>query len=351
MESRRSSRRGFTLIELLVVIAIIAVLIALLLPAVQAAREAARRAQCVNNMKQLGLAIANYESTNGSYPMGAMYYLETSTSDCLNRSFSMFAPILPFVEKLAIYNAINFGDYAGGNPLFAAGSGIPNPNRTAMITQIASFICPSDFPQTPYSLAQSDNGYGQCSYAGNMGTKDIFRWYFGCPNTPVTGPGNGPFVPDSAYGIKDIVDGTSNTIFCGEMDRFKNDPDQVFQSWSRQAWFGSANGGDRLNALGNCVPQINAPFTLGTPQNAPDTTYFFDWDYNPTMPYWTLGQYGFRSQHPGGANFSFGDGSVKFLKQTINMYGPVLANGTLSLGVYRSLATRGGGEVVSADAF
>ena len=340
MENRRASRSGFTLIELLVVIAIIAVLIALLLPAVQAAREAARRAQCTNNLKQLGLSIANYESTNGSYPMGALYYAETSTSDCNNRTYSMFASLLPFVEKGTIYNAINYSFNASGLT-----------NRTAMVTQVASFICPSDFPQTPFQIGRSNNGYGQSSYAGNMGTKDIFRWYYGCPNNPVTGPGNGPFVPDSAYKIQDVTDGTSNTIFVGETNRFKNDPDQIFQSWSRQAWFGSANGGDRLNALANAVPKINAPFTMGSPANSPDTTYYFDWDYNPTQAYYTLGQYGFRSQHPGGANFLFGDGSVHYLKESIQMYGPVMANGTLSLGVYRQLATRNGGEVISSDAY
>jgi prepilin-type N-terminal cleavage/methylation domain-containing protein/prepilin-type processing-associated H-X9-DG protein len=338
MESRRTSRRGFTLIELLVVIAIIAVLIALLLPAVQAAREAARRAQCVNNLKQLGLAIANYESSNGTYPMGALYYLETSASDCNNRTFSMFASLMPYVEKAQIYASINYSSTANGLT-----------NRTAMVTQVASFICPSDLQQIPYTLAQSNNGYGQISYAGNMGSKDIFRWYYGCPNTPVTGPGNGPFQPDIALGIKDITDGTSNTISCGETDRFKNDPDQVFQSWSRQAWFGSANGATRLNALANVVPQINATFAV--PDIPPDTTYYFDWDYNPTVPHYLGGQFGFRSQHPGGANFLFLDGSVKFLKQTINMWGPVLANGTLSRGVYRSLGTISGGEVISADAF
>ncbi len=346
MESRQTSRRGFTLIELLVVIAIIAVLIALLLPAVQAAREAARRAHCTNNLKQLGLGIANYESTNGSYPMGALYYSETdnsSTSDCANngnRTYSMFASLLPFVEMGNIYNAINYSWRATGLT-----------NRTAMVTQVNSFICPSDFPQTPFQIGTSNNGYGQTSYAGNMGTKDIFRWYNGCTSSPHTAPGNGPFVPDAAYKVSDITDGTSNTIFMGETNRFKNDPDQIFQSWSRQAWFGSKNGGDRLNALANAVPKINAPFTLGSPANPSDTTYYIDWDFNPTQAYYTLGQYGFRSQHPGGANFLFGDGSVHYLKESIQMYGPVMANGNLSLGVYRQLATRGGGEVISSDAF
>jgi prepilin-type N-terminal cleavage/methylation domain-containing protein/prepilin-type processing-associated H-X9-DG protein len=349
MESRRTSRRGFTLIELLVVIAIIAVLIALLLPAVQAAREAARRAQCVNNMKQLGLAIANYESSNGSYPMGAFYYNENgAVSDCVARQHTMFSAMLPYFEKQAIYNAINWGVPAGGVTGFSAGSGVPNPNRTALVTQIASLICPSDGIQMPYTLAISDNGYGQSSYAGNLGTKDNFRWYYGCGANPINYVNNGVFTQDNAFKIADVTDGTSNTIFTGETNRFINDPDQVFQSWSREAWFSSNNGGTRLNALATVVPTINAPFTL--PDPPPDSTYYFDWDQNPTVPYNTAGQFGFRSQHPGGANFGFGDGSVRFLKQTINWKGPVVG-GALTLGVYRQLGTRAGGEVISADAF
>jgi prepilin-type N-terminal cleavage/methylation domain-containing protein/prepilin-type processing-associated H-X9-DG protein len=338
MESRRKSLRGFTLIELLVVIAIIAVLIALLLPAVQAAREAARRAQCVNNMKQLGLAIANYESSNGTYPQGSMYFREDGTqsaADCgAPKQFSMFAAILPFVEKGTIYNALNYSQVT--NSL---------QNYTGLATQVGSYICPSDFKQTPFTFP--NNGYGQISYAGNSGSKDIFRWYFGCPAAPSYNNVNGPFVYDSAYRISDVSDGTSNTIFVGEQNRFKNDPDSVFQSWSRMAWFSSNNGATRLNGLGNVVPTINAPFTVPDVSPSP---LAFDWDFDSSLPHYTMGQYGFRSQHPGGANFLFGDGSVKFLKQTIQNYGPVV-NGQLTRGVYRNLGTKDGGEVVSSDSF
>jgi len=334
MESRRKSLRGFTLIELLVVIAIIAVLIALLLPAVQAAREAARRAQCVNNMKQLGLAIANYESSNGSYPQGSMYFLETAASDCNARQFTMFTALLPYVEKGTIYNSVNYSSTAPGLI-----------NFTALVTQVGSYICPSDFKQTPYTFP--NNGYGQISYAGNMGSKDIFRWWFGCPAAPAYNNINGPFVYDSAYRVADISDGVSQTIFVGEQDRFKNDPDSVFQSWSRMAWFTSNNGATRLNGLANVVPTINAPFTVPDVSPSP---LAFDWDFDSSLPHYTMGQFGFRSQHPGGANFLFGDGSVKFLKQTIQNYGPVV-NGSLTRGVYRNLGTKDGGEVVSADSF
>src|SRR6516164_3900023 len=130
-------RRGFTLIELLVVIAIIAVLIALLLPAVQAAREAARRAQCVNNLKQLALAIANYESTNGSLPPTAI-----DTSVLLINDFSLKVRILPFLEQQAAYNALN--QSYSGQPTHGSSKDTNLTNFTVRTMQINALVCPSD---------------------------------------------------------------------------------------------------------------------------------------------------------------------------------------------------------------
>jgi len=343
MESSRTPRRGFTLIELLVVIAIIAVLIALLLPAVQAAREAARRAQCTNNLKQIGLGLANYESANGSYPIGSMW------GGCSGYQHTMFTAILPFVEKGTTYNSVNYSFAAGGVSGF--GPGTPSPNYTALVAQVSSYICPSDFLQTPYTVSQSPNGYAQSSYAGVSGIGDIFRWYYGCSGNPVWIPGEGAFYRDQATRISQVTDGLSNTSFVGETNRFKNDPDQVFQSWSREVWFGSGLG-NRLNGLATCTPAPNAAAEVPPPPST-GSPYYNQWFLDPTTSQANLGfgQFGFRSQHPGGVNFLFGDGSVHYIKQTIQVVGPVNAAGRLSLGVYRQLATIAGGEVVSADQY
>ena len=144
-------RRGFTLIELLVVIAIIGVLIALLLPAVQSAREAARRSQCVNNLKQLGLALNNYHSTNNSFPLGGnpAPYQPMNGGCTVWAGWSAQSMLLPYLEQVQVYNAINF--YFTGR-----GSGVSeNIQKTAMTTRINAFLCPSSRPpsQTWYNAA------------------------------------------------------------------------------------------------------------------------------------------------------------------------------------------------------
>ena len=188
----RNLRRGFTLIELLVVIAIIAVLIALLLPAVQAAREAARRAQCINNLKQMGLAIYNYESSVGGYPIGVYTYAAEdgpSTNNCAwARGHSMFTYILSQFEQGTIYNSINLNMAAGGGSS-TNGANALLTNSTAFNNVLQSYICPSDLPQLA-RISGSGNYYSPISYAGSAGTYDIFRWWYGCP-TEI--PPNGAF--------------------------------------------------------------------------------------------------------------------------------------------------------------
>ncbi|MBI1325437.1 DUF1559 domain-containing protein [bacterium] len=348
LRSSLYARKAFTLIELLVVIAIIAVLISLLLPAVQSAREAARRAQCTNNLKQIGLALHNYESANGSFPPGSVA-TPMPVVDCTQRGFSLFALILPQMEQNQIYNAINFNLSSGGT-FNGVGSGASN--RTALITRINSMVCPSDMIQTPYDIGVSQNGYSQSSYAGVAGTRDVWRWWYGC--TP--GQSHSPWIEsDGAFGynsktaISDFRDGTSNTIIVGETSRFLNDPDQVFNSWSRALWFGSALAGTtRPQGLASVAPKINAKIAVPEPPGTTSPNNDLNaWLFN--AQYLNMGQFGFRSLHPGGAMFVFGDGSVRFVKTTIDMGSPDITQN--KIGVYRALSTLKGGEVLSSDQY
>jgi prepilin-type N-terminal cleavage/methylation domain-containing protein/prepilin-type processing-associated H-X9-DG protein len=378
---RPLARRGFTLIELLVVIAIIAVLIALLLPAVQSAREAARRAQCSNNLKQLGLALHNYVSAHTAFPIGVLISQDANYSFTCSGwapwGYSLFAQILPFTEQQQVFNAINFSYAAGGH----SSTGYPctlqdcgQVNRTAMITRINTYICPDDSDQTPYPITTSSNGYSQASYAGSAGTFDIWHWFCGCPpgvgglscqgSTQIAG--DGLFFGNVAVKLADVTDGTSNTLAIGETSRFRNDPDMIFNTWSRCLWFGSAApGSSRPQGNASTVPALNATFLLGdvaayapafslAPTNEVNNWLFLQSGIDGR----TFGQFGFRSWHPGGANFLFADGSVRFIKTSIDMGSPnytgppyTAANPPPNIGIYRKLSTRKGGEVLSSDAY
>ena len=194
MKSRSS--RGFTLIELLVVIAIIAVLIALLLPAVQAAREAARRAQCTNNLKQLGLAMHNYESTYGVFVPSVIY---PSPIDSWGWGPSGHLSLLQFVEQGVLWNAYNVGAVQGN----ASGAALFNMNTTVFNAQVSSFLCPSDAKMRQVSM---------CNYVGNVGGPYGMSHYSG---TFIPTP-NSDFGSSSCT-IASIVDGTSNTALFSEV--------------------------------------------------------------------------------------------------------------------------------------
>ena len=205
----RSCRRGFTLIELLVVIAIIGVLIALLLPAVQAAREAARRSQCVNNLKQLGLATANYHSAFDCFPPGGLPAMRAGTLALAGpySSWSCFAFMLPNMEQQSIYNAINWSVATGQGDTLST-----YIQSTVLRTVVNTFLCPS---ASPPSGNINGLGFGVpapgCSYFGNAGA--TFEYDAGQTN----GPPNGVFrYRGSQIGIRDVRDGTSTTIAFGE---------------------------------------------------------------------------------------------------------------------------------------
>jgi prepilin-type N-terminal cleavage/methylation domain-containing protein/prepilin-type processing-associated H-X9-DG protein len=358
---RRSARSGFTLIELLVVIAIIAVLIALLLPAVQAAREAARRAQCVNNLKQIALACFNYESGSGSFPMGNVAQNDVANglgAACQTpQLYSAFDYILPYIEQTGGYNSYNFV-WPGDMYPQAVTAG---PNMTAGLQKIASYLCPSDQPSLPISVAAYTIAINQASYGMNRGRLEniYFNWATVATlpdpagqysSTCNYGGGDGAFMPESVTRIADFTDGTSNTFLFGEMSRFPNEPANIFQfanltaAWGDSTW---STSGVRVTGGAFVIPALNSP-----PDRSPtaailtacfaNCTFPPDWLNNATIPGGPcnkLGQWAFRSFHPGGGNFALADGSVKFIKNGIN------------LATYRALGTRNVGEVVGSDQY
>ena len=375
--SRRPIGRlsGFTLIELLVVISIIGLLIALLLPAVQSAREAARRAQCVNNLKQIGIALHNYHGAINTFPPGYIDYQNNPnyTPDLdMGPGWGWAAMLLPFLEQQPLYNAINFslGITVVSNPASAS-------NSTAVLTSLSVFQCPSD-GYNPEPCILYDNTFStpiatvaHSNYAAVCGWEECFMNAGGNPqllylnsNDPKDSPitagdptdgiygagvctcgfgaaGIGMFYRNSSTRVASVIDGLSNTNAIGER----------CTAHSPTTWVGAVTGA-RCPAWMATTPWTTPYTPPSQSQNQGNGTAYDNADFDEAL---CLGHGNFThkpnsdnplydpdvfwSMHPGGDNFLFADGSVHFLKSGMDST------------TYQYLMTRAGGEIISGDSF
>lgn len=290
------SRRAFTLVELLVVITIIGILIALLLPAVQAAREAARRSQCINNLKQMGLGLMNYEQTQGTFPPPGINSNEAS----------WIVLLLPYIEQASLWETFNFkqGSYANAD------------KQRVSLSYVDAMFCPSNSALADRKDGNSaTSAYWSCHYYGVMGPRGTNNY----KNPPVAYGGTGWTQTFGGYasdgmivyptGVKmaEVTDGTSNTLMVGEVSWQGSG---YYRMFSRGYYYEDpASGrGTLLLMARNVYQPINSRYTA------------------------TWNSQCFGSLHPGGSQFALADGSAKFFSQTIDM------------GVYMAIASRNGTE-------
>jgi prepilin-type N-terminal cleavage/methylation domain-containing protein len=329
----RRRAKAFTLIELLVVIAIIGVLIALLLPAVQAAREAARRAQCTNNMKQLGLAHHNYLSTNNTFPPVVVLPRVLTT-----QPWSGLTRLLPYIEQTAMYNAINWAsDFQ-----FTS-------NATLAAMRVGTLMCPSEINDV--ARPTTTLTYYPCNYGFNQGT-----WFVYDP--PSDQAGDGAFLPNRAFAPSAITDGLSSTLGMSEFKAYQPNywdtgnpavlnvapPNNVLALLTFVGGTCDSNGhtewveGD-VHEVGFTTTMTPNTQVLTSVSGVPadiDITSERDGE-STTMP--TYAAVTARSYHPSGVTALLLDGSVRNVKNSV------------SLQIWRSLGTRAGGETISSDAY
>ena len=339
--NRRAVRKGFTLVELLVVIAIIGILVGLLLPAVQAAREAARRTQCSNNSKQIGLALQNYHSAYNKFPMGVNWGPGKTTPYTLPYHHTWITSILPQLEQGPIYEGINFaqrawGQNVGGQPLVGL--------------KVPFLRCPSD---AAYDAVYDSSNLTRAGFTANLsiagyGGSEGFHWWQTADLNPAwggvwttmlyqRGDFTGLFAVTRAHGMKDVTDGTSNTIVVGETDSsgFGGGPFGTSGTGARRSksesvfraafigpgitgWGGNEGGGIRTvqcdgSPMNNGAWFRNSPYPYSP-------TYITAWGINTEWP-------GTSSFHSGGMNATMGDGSVQFINKNIDMRAYIALNG------------------------